>query len=197
MLVQKEKIEESILERISCGDEMAFASFYERFHGTIAYRAYRLLKNKPQAEDVVQEVFSKVWAQRASIVGIQDAEAYLSVLARNSCLNLLKANIRKQSLEARYAQDMLLEEDVFFEEGVSESERYRLLDRAIERLPRQQQKVYLLSRVDRKKYLDIASELEISRESVKKYLQLANQSIKSYLAKHKDSIVGIILFFSF
>lgn len=197
MLGRKENNEKDLLQRVSCGDEQAFTSFYERFHAVIAARAFCILKNKPQAEDVVQEVFSKVWAKRASITNIQNIESYLSVLARNSCLNLLKANIRKQILEANYVQDMISDEAGFFSDVASEKEFYKLLDRAIERLPQQQQKVYLLSKVDRKKYLDIASELKISRESVKKYLQLANQSIKSYLTKHKDSIVGIILFFSF
>ncbi len=186
-----------LLWKISCGDQHAFAQFYEYYHQKLAPYVFSILKDKEQTEDILQEVFSKLWLQRQHINHIENIDAYLSTFARNRCLNLLTSNIRKQALEASYMQQQVDEDTFLSSDKPTEKEYYEWLDKAIDTLPSQQRKVYLLSRIDRKKYLDIANELEISKETVKKYLQLANQSIKTYLNKHKDSVISLLLFFIF
>lgn len=187
----------NILVQISAGDEKAFAVFYNRYHVKIAARIMRILKNKEQTEDILQDVFYKIWMKRESILEIDNMEAFLSVSARNSCLNLLKANIRKQALEKDYFQEQYVayENPVF--DNRSENDCYHKLTEAIAKLPQQQQRVYVLSRIDRKKYIEIADELKISKETVKKYLQLANQSIKNQLTKQKDSVISFFFLFFF
>ena len=66
---------------------------------------------------------------------------------------------------------------------------HSLLDEAINQLPTQQQKVYLLSRHERLRYNEVATKLNISRETVKKYLQIATVSITEYVqAKYKTAV---------
>lgn len=185
-----------MLKEVSEGNQLAFGFFYDRYHSPLLRRVCSILNNKEQTEEVLQDVFSKIWIQRTSITKIQDIESYLFILARNSCLNVLKANIRKQALETTYCREYTQQDHLPLEKS-SIDDYYDWLEEAVERLPCQQKKVYLLSRVSRKRYLDIADELDISKETVKKYLQLANQSIKNHLSKHKDSIVSFFFILSF
>ncbi|PVH26490.1 RNA polymerase sigma factor [Sphingobacterium corticibacter] len=182
------------LTAISEGDELAFARFYEAHFERLATEVFHILKDKSQTEEVLQDVFTTVWNKRENILSIANVEGYLFVLARNASLNLLRRNVRRSKVELDYAQ----QQDQWQEESVEPSHEERYLpwiDLAIEQLPAQQKKAYILCQFKRKKYLEIATEMNISRESVKKYLQLARLSIKSYLSKHRDSIVS--LFFTF
>ncbi|MDP2338450.1 MAG: sigma factor-like helix-turn-helix DNA-binding protein, partial [Bacteroidota bacterium] len=58
---------------------------------------------------------------------------------------------------------------------------HSILDEAIDHLPPQQQQVYLLSRHERLRYAEVANRMNISHESVKKYLRIANASIVAYV----------------
>jgi RNA polymerase sigma-70 factor (ECF subfamily) len=74
--------------------------------------------------------------------------------------------------------------------------RYTLLDEAIDQLPEQQRKVYLLSRCEQLTYSEISGIMNISRETVKKYIQIAIASITSFIKK-KIAELGLLLFFLF
>ncbi len=182
------------LTAISEGDELAFARFYKAHFERLATEVFHILKDKGQTEEVLQDVFTTMWNKRENILSIDNVEGYLFVLARNASLNLLRRNVRRSKVELDYAQ----QQDQWQEESAEPSHEERYLpwiDLAIEQLPAQQKKAYILCQFKGKKYLEIATEMNISRESVKKYLQLARLSVKSYLSKHRDSIVS--LFFTF
>ncbi|MCL7987830.1 sigma-70 family RNA polymerase sigma factor [Sphingobacterium sp. lm-10] len=182
------------LTAISKGDESAFAAFYHAHFYRLATEVFHILKDKSQTEEVLQDVFTTIWNKREGILSIANLEGYLFVLARNASLNQLRRNIRRAKVEIDFVQQQdLWEEDT---DETSAEERYLpWIDQAIAQLPAQQQKAFILCQFKRKKYLEIATEMNISRESVKKYLQLARLSIKTYLTKHRDSIVS--LFFTF
>jgi RNA polymerase sigma-70 factor (ECF subfamily) len=74
--------------------------------------------------------------------------------------------------------------------------RYTLLDEAIDQLPAQQRKVYLLSRYEQLTYAEISGKMNISRETVKKYIQIAIASITAFM-KRKITEVELLLFFLF
>lgn len=186
------KIRRDDLRRgIAKGDERAFAKFYYQYQDTVAKHAFRILKDREQTKEIVQDVFMGLWQKHHLFVDIADLDAYVFIATKNSCLTFIRTRIReKGKIEAWKEQNdnvLVLEED--------QADIYALLDRAIDELPPQQQKVYLLSRHRRKKYAEIADELKISKETVKKYLQLANQSIHSYIKRHKDAVISLIVIF--
>ncbi|HLS94575.1 MAG TPA: sigma-70 family RNA polymerase sigma factor [Sphingobacterium sp.] len=182
-----------LYKAIARGDQKAFAEFYRSRFDRLAATVYYILKDKQQAEEVIQDAFHTIWDRRSEIELIGNVDAYLFVLAKNKSLNYLRSNVRRKQLESSFREEP---REVYVEQGPSEPDYYVWVDRAVELLPPQQKNVYILSRVRRKKYLEIAEEMNISRESVKKYLRLANDSIKRYLTAHKDSIVSLFLIFS-
>lgn len=184
----------AICSAISEGCEQAFARLYNLHFDRLAAPVFYLLKNKEETEEVLQDVFFSIWNRRFEIHNIINIEAYLTVMARNAALNKVKSNIRRKALESNF----ILDNEVLYDDSaVAESESLydELVNEAIAQLPPQQQRAFILSRFGRKKYLEIAAEMDISRETVKKYLQLASASIKAYLVERKDSIISVILSF--
>lgn len=147
-----------------------------------------LTKSETMAEEIVQDVFMKVWEKRAELVDIQQFNSWLRRVAKNTCSNYL----RDMAVE-RLAMNKLSEKtDVIassVESSVIEKEYRQILEEALQRLPPQQKKVYILSRQAGKKQEEIARELNISLYTVKEYLKLAQKSVRQYVAQRLDLVV--------
>lgn len=68
--------------------------------------------------------------------------------------------------------------------NITAEDRLQLIDQAISRLPPQQKKVFILSRYQQRKYMEIAKELNLSKETVKSYLEIAKNSIRKFVNTH-------------
>lgn len=184
----------ALLQWIQRGDEQSFAKLYAYYVDGLSAEIFFILKDKAVTEEIVHDVFFTLWERREKLREIENFPGYLRTVSRNKALNALKANVRKMSAERAYLTDAFAEEQCT-EELEQSKACYRLLDTAIAMLPPQQKKVYQLSRFEKKKYIEIAHSLNLSKESVKKYLKLANDAIKKHLSLHKDSVVCFFLFF--
>lgn len=185
---------DDLRRRIAKGDERAFARFYYQYQDFVAKHAFRLLKDREQAKEIVQDVFVNLWQKQHLFVDVADLDAYVFVATKNSCLASIRSRIREKGKLAAWREEL---PDLLMIPDEHPAALYELLDRAIDELPPQQRKVYLMSRHNRKKYVEIANDLNISKETVKKYLQLANQSIQSYVNRYKDIVISLFLFFYF
>ncbi|TDS11874.1 RNA polymerase sigma factor [Sphingobacterium paludis] len=183
-----------LYESIRQGDEQAFQALYSLYVNRVAHEVGRTIAMKEQTMEVVHDTFLTLWHSRATICSILNMEAYLVTIARRLSLNALKQTVRRTAIERKFALDHESELQQLPAEH-DEELHYNWLNKAIDRLPPQQKRVYQLSRHDRKKYVEIAEEMQISRESVKKYLQIASDSIQKYLINNRDSIVSIFFIF--
>jgi RNA polymerase sigma-70 factor (family 1) len=183
--------EREVILKIVGGDERAFRSFFDQYHQLLATHIFRITKSRELTEEVVQDVFLKIWSKRECLPEIKDIRSYLGVASRNQALSALKklADDRAVILDVNWNT---IEDEMEGDDEVSEHPQW--IDEAIDQLPHQQRVVYLLSRHENMKYQEIASRMNISRETVKSYLQLASKSIKSYIQrKLSSSIIWIIL----
>jgi RNA polymerase sigma-70 factor (ECF subfamily) len=124
---------------------------------------------------------------RESLCSIQAFKPYLWVIAKNRALNALQKAAREKSNRDAYLQG--------FTETAREDEQHSLhslIDEAIQHLPPQQKKVYLLSRRERLRQAEIAAQTGLTVATVKKYMQLAVLSITSYI-KERHSLITIPL----
>lgn len=183
--------EKELLLRVASGDEYAFRQLFIAYHQQLGVHILRVTRSAELAEEVVQDVFLKIWITREVLTKVDDFKAYLFVISKNHALNCLK-KLAKERLKIKN-----LEEDNIRYMPIADMHDtnmyYNLLDEAIDHLPPQQQKVYLLSRHNRLKYAEIAVQLKLSRETVKKYLQKATTSITDYVQAHLIALIGILL----
>lgn len=187
--------EKALLMLVARGDEKAFCELFNQYHQQLGNYIYRLTDSMELAKEIVSDVYLKIWMNREALAGVQNFRSYLYTISKNHALNCLKKLARERQLKQKWKENN--QRQIANESSLSEY--YSLLDEAIDRLPPQQKKAYLLSRHENLKYLEIAENMNISRETVKKYLQLAVISITEYVQKKTEVVLlmPVILNFLF
>ncbi|WP_162852562.1 RNA polymerase sigma-70 factor [Dinghuibacter silviterrae] len=163
--------EKELLCRTAKGDEAAFGQIFHAYHQRLGAFIYRLTESFPATQEIVQDVFVRIWLKRETLPEVTSFEAYLFTAARNHAYNYIRKAARERALEASLSLPAEAEPD----------ERFALLEKAISQLPRQQQNVYLLHRHQGLSHAEIAEQLHLSVETVKKHMSLALRSIRTFL----------------
>ncbi|UBM58670.1 RNA polymerase sigma-70 factor [Marinilongibacter aquaticus] len=168
-----------MLCQIAFGDREAFARLFHLYRNKIYNVAFRLTHSSFLAEEIVQEVFLKIWRDRAKLTKVQHFENYLFIIARNQVYTNLKQISRKQKLEDELSLEFSFCEDATVDKMTSE-ESTQIINQAVTQLSEQQRKVYLMSKEQGLSRNEIAKSLRISPETVKTHLERALKSIRAY-----------------
>ncbi len=185
---QPAHIDEPLLHLVSRGDEQAFRDLFEKYHKLVFRFVLDHVDDEMVAEDLLQDIFTKVWLSRKKLPDIKKFKSFLFVLSKNHALNYIKKKVRENErvhlweLSGKHSEN-----DSFFDEKIA------IIEEAITELPRQQKKAWELSRKNGLKYEEIAREMNISRETVKKYIQYSNERIKKMVLLRTDRLLLIIL----
>ena len=180
--------EADVLAAIADGDRNAFAQLFYRYHQELGEYVYRLTKSKIISEEVVQDAFMKVWVHRSQLPGIRSFRAYLFTITRNHAFNTLRDETRKAFFNEELSPDLFKVEDPG--NTLSETEEmYGIVEKAVAQLPRQQQKVWRMNKEEGLPYQQIADELQLSRETVKRHITLAMASVLRYVKVHRNTFL--------
>lgn len=173
-----------LIELLSQDSEVALRKLYDFYAPFVFQTLLKITKSKPESEEALQDIFVGIWQKRKSLRNISDFKSYLFIVSRNYSLNILK----RQAKERLKLKELQIEEIIDSNDDQSKLEKYYLLlDEAVEALPQQQKTAYLLHKYQFLKYDDIAKQMSISKESVKKYLKIAKLSIKKrFLQRIKE-----------
>jgi RNA polymerase sigma-70 factor (ECF subfamily) len=172
--------EPELLNRLAGGDDESFALLYAKYYPRVYGIAFKILKSAPHAEDVLQDVFIKLWNNRGRLPGINDFNAYLNAVTRNHIFNQLRKKahetfyIREQSINTADSNQTI--NDVLYHE------LDKSLLEAVAKLPPQQKKIFQLSRMHGLKQEEIAESLKISLGTVKKHMMVSLRFIRNYLS---------------
>ena len=164
-------------------DQVAFAEVYRRYFSTLYLHAYKMLDNKSQAQDIIQELFVAFW-QKSSQLEIQtNLRAYLYGATRNRVLTTIKKNkINRDFLQM--VADVIQEEDNGTMEQISEHELNLLINKEIDKLPPRMKQVFELSRKAYMSNSEIAALLGTSEETVKKQIHKSLAILKAKLGRY-------------
>ena len=174
--------EKGLLQQVSQGDEAAFRELFCRYADRLGNYVLRLTRSKLQAEEIVQDVFLKIWMSREALAGVENFKVYLFVVSRNQTLNAMRKTMRQMGQQKEWEKNQAVSREVNQQPQEEETLHLEgLIDGAISQLPSQQQKAWLLSRKEGLTHPQIASAMGISRETVKKYIMYANQSITHFI----------------
>ncbi|WP_126243614.1 RNA polymerase sigma factor [Chitinophaga rhizosphaerae] len=180
--------EHELLIRLSEGDGAAFAELFHEYRDRIYATAVRLMGSHSHAEEIVQEVFMKIWLNRSSLPQVTFFRAYLFTTARNQIFNSLKQLARERTADILHAEPACKGT----EERVLGRDFERVLQNAVRQLPPQQERVYHLSKVEGRPRHEVAHLLQLSPETVKVHLARAMRSIREYCTARMD-IPGLML----
>lgn len=184
--------EKELLALISEGNEAAFKKLYELYRVRFYAVVYKMTGSDEVAEDIVQDIFLKIWKKRASLVDIENPSSYFFTAVYRRVYQYY----RKVALEKKFHRLQQVEENAgnTTAETVLVRESRQLLSKAVAQLPPQQQMVYKLSKEAGYSREDIAEHLNISPNTVKNHLARAMKFVQAYL---KDFAVTIFIFIRF
>lgn len=173
-----------LARRMRLGDEKALeAIFRAHYPGLVAF-VRRYVKSTEIAEELVQDLFLKLWARRGSLGAIDSVKTYLFRAARNTALN----HLRRRKLEHEWLEKeggaLSEEQGQEGDEPVTESELATAVRVAVDRLPPRCREVFMLSRDGGLTYGEIAKSLGISIKTVEtqmgRALKALRESLKTY-----------------
>lgn len=176
MIVLPSDRERALLCRIAEGDEAAFSELFYAYHQRLGAYVYRLTESRPATQEIVQDVFVKIWVRRSGLAGVANFDAYLFTAARNHVFNYIRNMARERSRQAE------LEVVTTVEMETPEEDYHSLLDEAVAHLPQQQQRVYRLHKQEGLSHAEIAERMQLSVETVKKHMSLALRAIRDRLS---------------
>lgn len=155
---------------ISSGE---FERYFKELYKPLCMFALRFTERLDDAEDIVQQAFTDVWDKNINDVLIGNVKSYMYQAVRNRSLSLVTQPVDVQTTDR--LPDM---EDVTEEEQMYNAERDARLWTAIDGLPPERKKIFLLSKRDGLKYQEIAEELNISIKTVENQMGKALKSLR-------------------
>ncbi|WP_157761020.1 RNA polymerase sigma factor [Chitinophaga caeni] len=181
-----------LLILIAQGDEQAFTSLYWKYSTPLLGNLVKLVKDQLLAEELLQELFTKVWQKRESLQVDKDFKAYLFRMAYHLVVDFYRKLQRDKSLLSHF-QEVISGNYSHIEEIFNLKDSQQLLDKALDRLSPQQRKVFQLCRLEGRTYKETAELLNISQHTVKEYFVKANASVRHYLSEHTDIALVLLM----
>ena len=185
--------ETTLLLNTARGDEGAFRQLFDAHWDKIYSVAFTFSKSAVIAEEMVQDIFVKIWVNRTQLGTIKKFGDYLFIVARNHILSVLRKKIMEEPF-TDHLRDYFKETCHLPDQQLLYKETEALVLKAVEKLPPQQQLVYSLSRQQGLSLDEIATTLSISKNTVKSHLSKALQFIRQYLQTHSGVEAFTILY---
>lgn len=181
------------IEQINKLDAAAFRLLYKSYYKGLVCYAMRLIELSEPAEDIVQELFSNIWAKKMAFQSLVSFKVYLYNSVRNASLDYLK----HKNIEGSYLQKMLDAHPVYRtgeedEEGFFSEEVYRQLFETIDALPERCREVFLMY-MEGKKNEEVATALHVSIETVKTQKKRAMSILRKKLGAYQFLLLQLLL----
>jgi RNA polymerase sigma-70 factor (ECF subfamily) len=186
--------EKDLLQQLIAGDERGFAGLYDLYSPSIQKFILRYVNSSPLSEDLTQEVFIKIWENRAILADVKSFKAYLFVTARNHTLNSMKVIFRSEVAIGEVVDSFVhLRNET--EEQLMHKEYLVFLRKILDSLPERTREIFRLCRDQEKSYDEVAKSLNISRNAVKNHMVQSMKVLRS--AVKSEYGISLSLFLSF
>lgn len=160
------------LEELQNGNPLAFEKLFDQFYEPLCKYAYTILRDMDDAEDVVQSTFFKLWDQRHTLSIESSLNSYIYRIVHNNSINIIRQQSNHQEHNENWLKTATKELNTTIED-IEAKELQSAINQALENLPPQCKKVFMMSRMDQMAYSEIAKELNISPKTVENHIAKA------------------------
>lgn len=186
--------EKALLALVASGNREAFAQLYiTHLNGLFRY-IYLFTKSKEETEEILQDLFLKIWETREKLTEVDSFKNYVYRIAKNKVID----HVRHLQIRHRVLSEIKRTKEL---SGVSTSdhcayrEYYQLVQQAIEKLPPKRKLIFRLTIENGLSLDEIARQLKISPSVVQKQTYKASHFVREYLFKHGEIAFPILLIF--
>lgn len=167
-----------LIDKLNSGDYSAFQKVYQTSWKRHYSFAIKLLQQKSDAEDILQEFYSQLWEKREEVPRDADLDNYLFRWLQRLILNRIRAeDIREKHTEAFIAAYVEQQEDALG--SIYEKETHRQIKSAVWQLPEKMREIFILNRLQHVPVKEIAMQLGLSEQTVRNQLSMAIKRIRT------------------
>ena len=195
MSAEKIYNERSLLQQIAQRDEQAFKSLFDLYKDRLFLYINGIIKSKEVSEEIVMDVFMKIWLGKEIVNQIENFDAFLFRVAYNKSIDFLRSAARDPQLRDLVWHEIQVAGGTSADQQVITREYEKKLREAIGQLSPQRRLVYQMSRERGFSHHDIARQLQLSKHTVSNHIVESQRFIRSYLIRHMDIAVLLLTFF--
>jgi RNA polymerase sigma-70 factor (family 1) len=188
--------EKSLFIQISKGSEDAFRMLFEQYRERLFTFAWQLSHSAVDAEEVVQDVFLKLWTGREKLADVEYPRKYIYIMTRNRVLDLLKKIARDEKL-VKEVWSQMSQPDNSASKLLEAVESQRLIQQALSQLPEKKQTIFQMSRDQGLSHQEIADRLGLSVQTVKNNITEVLKFVHYFLSQHSELLAIIFCLHSF
>jgi RNA polymerase sigma-70 factor (ECF subfamily) len=186
--------ERQLFAEVADGNTASFRRLLDRYQENIFGLALAYLKSFDKAQDIVQEVFLVVWERRSDFRNLENPQGFLFTIARNKIISEFR---KKRPGALDIFEQMHGAATMPVDRRFEDAQIYQLVQSAVEKLPEQQKKVFILAKREGFSYDEIAVKLGISRETVKVHMVKALAYLRSFLRQLNTLFLTLSIIFLF
>jgi len=184
--------EKRLLKQISKGDEKAFRALYDAYFNHLSAFVFSMCKSPEATEEIVQDIFIKLWINRHSLSQFDSPEAYIFSMARNRTIDYMRRLAKDTNLMSVLAADLSTGNNDI-EERMNAKELRRLIEEALGQLSAQKQTIFQLSRDEGLSHDQIAEMMQLSKSTVKNHLSETLRHIREHLSQQPNSEATLLV----
>lgn len=183
-----------IIRRLKKDDKSAVDELFNYYYPRLYHFSKSILKIEAEIDDILQEVFVKIWLNRYKINNAETFNSYIFTITKNEVLNLIRSNLKNQTFRDELFRRTVADE--YQPQNQLEFEEIKAgIDKIVAGLPEKRQQVYILSRTDGQSNREIAQQLNISEKTVEDHITHAIKYIK--ICMIDIGIISILYFYFF
>lgn len=184
----QDKVEPLLIRNLSKGNILAFNTLFREYSVRLYRFSYGYLKSEAESEELVQEVFIKIWEKRKEIREETSFRSYLFTIA----FNIIKKHFRRKYQCSEYFKSEIYNDlDLQTSDQITYDSLQQFIVKLVDQLPERRKEIFIKSRFEGKNVREIAEELKISHKTVENQLTDALKFIRTHLNKEG---VAVFLF---
>lgn len=186
------KVDIKLVRAVKEGDVEAFEKLFKILHDRVYYFVFSYAKSTYVADEIVQEVFIRIWQKRADIKPLTFT-TLLFTIAKNLTFNHLRDTFRRESAKQELWDNINAQYEQI-EHKMRLEEYQQIIDKAVDTLSEKKKLIYHLSKEVGKTNSEIAEILGISPKTVKNHLWKTMDIIKSHLRPHIENFLSLVIY---
>ncbi|OFY54000.1 MAG: hypothetical protein A2Y87_01025 [Bacteroidetes bacterium RBG_13_46_8] len=185
-------MEEQWVRNLKSGDIQAFNELFGYYGPRLYHFSYRYLRSEPECEELVQEVFTRVWERRSELKEDLSFRSYIFTIAFNIIRKYFRSRVQAKSYyETKLMEDFQLETS----QKINFNSLKSRLDNLVSMLPVRRREIFVKSRMEGLTVKEIAGDMKISTKTVENQLTEALKFIRSHLTDER--LAGILFLYLF
>jgi RNA polymerase sigma-70 factor (family 1) len=182
----------TLLQELQQGNESAFTNLYHQHSKTLYRKILRMVNDEETAKELLQDLFMKLWENRAKVDVSKSFRSYLYTIAVNLVYDYFRKATKQKELET-YLLAMAVDYFTDSEEENISAENIKLINEVIDQLSPQRKKIFMLCKIDGKSYEEVSKELNISKSTIHDHMVKANRVIRDHLKHNPESAIYLMI----